>query len=145
MRRQNRVNNGKLLGLSTVADVQQNPPSLGKGAKTKPLERDKGARFVPPVSIWTPRTPSWNRTVRFRRKDLLEVCADSDSLLIQAVENAGGECLRTSFWNGHHLSTRRGRERLHFFCSANRPGHFWFSPPCGSHSSTQRVVSQTGS
>ena len=58
----------------------------------------------------------WNRAVRFGRPDLLEVCAHSDSPLVEAVESAGGQDLRTSFWNGYDLTTRRGRERLHLFC-----------------------------
>ena len=41
-----------------------------------------------------------NQTVRFGRPDLPEVCANSDSPLVEAVENAGGEGLRISFWNG---------------------------------------------
>ena len=56
-------------------------------------------------------TDCWNRAVRFGRLDLLEVCANSDSPLLEAVESAGGQCLRTSFWNGYDLTTRRGRAR----------------------------------
>ena len=67
-------------------------------------------------------TDCWNRAVRFGRRDLLEVvCANSDSPLVEAVESAGGEGLRTSFWNGYDLTTRRGCERLCQFCSAKRP------------------------
>ena len=56
---------------------------------------------------------SWNRTDRFGRPDLLEVCANSDSPLTHAVQNAGGEGLRrTSYWHGCDLTTKRGRERL---------------------------------
>ena len=33
----------------------------------------------------------WNRAVRFGRPDLLEICANNDSLLVNAVESAGGE------------------------------------------------------
>ena len=33
--------------------------------------------------------------------------------MTQAVEDAGGEGLRISFWNGHDLTTRRGFERLY--------------------------------
>ena len=63
----------------------------------------------------------WNRAVRFGRPDLLEICVNTDSPLVNAVENAGGEGLRASFWNGYDLTTRRGRERLYVFCSAKRP------------------------
>ena len=71
---------------------------------------------LPQLSIWIPP----NRAVRFGRPDLLDVCENSDSPLVEAVEGAGGEGLRTSFWNGYDLTTRRGRERLHLFCSAKR-------------------------
>ena len=39
----------------------------------------------------------WNRAVRLGRPGLLEVCANSDSPLVEAVESAGGEGLRTPF------------------------------------------------
>ena len=82
----------------------------------------------------------WNRAVRLGRPDLLEVCANSDSPLVEAVENAGGQGLRTSFWNGYDLTTRGGRERLYQFCSRKRPRHVWFSSPCRvSGASSQRV------
>ena len=56
------------------------------------------------------------------------------------MESAGGEGLRTSFWNGYDLTTGRGRERLYQFCSAKRPRHVWFSSPCRvSGASSQRV------
>ena len=54
-------------------------------------------------------TDCWNRVLRFGRPDLLEVCANSDSPLAEAVESALGEGLRTSFWNGYDLITKRGR------------------------------------
>ena len=86
-----------------------------------------------------------NRAVRFGRPDLLEVCANGDSPLVVAVESAGGESLRTSFWNGYDLTTRRGRERLYQFCSTKRPRHVWFSSPCRvSGASSQRRVSYSG-
>ena len=82
----------------------------------------------------------WNRAVRFGRPDLLEICVNSDSPLVNAVENAGGKGLRASFWNGYDLTTRRGRERLYVFCSAKRPRHVWFSSPCRvPGTSSQRV------
>ena len=85
-------------------------------------------------------TNCWNRAVRFGRPDLLEVCANNDSPLVEAVESAGGEGLRTSFWNGYDLTARRGRERLYLFCSAKRPRHVWFSSPCRvSGASSERV------
>ena len=82
----------------------------------------------------------WNRAVRFGRPDLLEVCANSDSPLVNAVESAGGEGPRASFWNGYDLTTSRGRERLYVFVSAKRPRHVWFSSPCRvPGTSSQRV------
>ena len=85
-------------------------------------------------------TDCWNRAVRFGRPDLLEVCANSDSPLVKAVESAGGEGLRSSFRNGYDLTTGRGRERLYQFCSTRRPRHVWFSSPCRvSGASSQRV------
>ena len=62
---------------------------LGKGAKTKPLQHDQSAL-----------NDLCRRAVRFGRPDLLEVCANSNSPLVDAVESAGGEGLRASFWNG---------------------------------------------
>ena len=60
--------------------------------------------------------------------------------LVEAVDSAGGEGLRTSCWNGYDLTTRRGRERLYQFCSTKRPRHVWFSSPCRvSGASSQRV------
>ena len=56
------------------------------------------------------------------------------------MESAGGEGLRTSFWNGYDLTTRRGRERLHQLCSEKKPRLVWFSSPCRvSGVSSQRV------
>ena len=82
----------------------------------------------------------WNRAIRFGRPDLLEICATNDSPLVNAVEDAGGEGLRASFWNGYDLTTRRGRERLYVFCSAKRPRHVWFSLPSRvPGASSQRV------
>ena len=85
-------------------------------------------------------TDCWNRAVRFGRPHLLKVCANSDSPLVEAVGSAGGEGLRTSFWNGCDLTTRRGLERLYQFCSAKRPRHVWFSSPSRvSGAPSQRV------
>ena len=87
-------------------------------------------------------TDCWNRAVRFGRPDLLKVCANTDSPLVEAVESAGGEGLRTSLRTGYDLTTRRGRERLYQFCSTKRPRHVWFSSPCRvSGASSQRCVS----
>ena len=81
-----------------------------------------------------------NRAVRFGRPDLLEVCANSESPRVEAVESAGEEGLRISLWNGYDLTTRRGRELLYLFCSAKRPRHVWFSSLCrASGASSQRV------
>ena len=56
--------------------------------------------------------------------------ATNDSPMINVVENAGGEGLLPSHWNGYDLTTRRGRERLYVYCSAKRPRRVWFSLPC---------------
>ena len=78
-------------------------------------------------------------TELFASEDLLEVCANSDSPLVEAVESTGGGSLRTSFWNGYD-PTRRCRERLYQFCSTKRPRHVWFSSLCRvSGTSSQRV------
>ena len=134
----------KLLGLSTVVDVQPNPSSLGKGQGRTPSGMTKvlATIFAAAQHLDSSCADRWIRAVRFGRLDLLEVCANPDSPQTQAVENAGGEGRRTSFWNGYDLPTRRGRERLYLLCSAKRPRHVWFSSPCGSHSSTSGAVSQ---
>ena len=137
------MSTGEVSGVVNSGRRATEPVVPGKGAKTKPLEHDKRCwpRFLPPLSIWTSRTPiPWKRTVHFGRPDLLEVCANSDSPLIQAVETAGGEGLRTSLWNGYDLTTRRGRERLYLFCSAKPQIHNWFSSPCKSNSSISGAV-----
>ena len=77
----------KLLVLSAVAEVQRNSSSLGKGQRrnfssmTKVLSLILGAAQHLDSSC----TDCWNRAVRFGRPDLLEVCANSDSPLVEAV------------------------------------------------------------
>ena len=132
----------KLLGLSAVAEVQRNSSSLGKGQRRNFSSMTKVLSLILAAAqhLDSSCTDCWNRAVRFGRPDLLEVCANSDSPLVVAVESAGGESLRTSFWNGYDLTTRRGRERLYQFCSTKRPRHVWFSSPCRvSGASSQRV------
>ena len=115
----------KLLGLSAVAEVQRNSSPFGKGQRRNLSSMTKGV-LAAAQHLVSSCTDCWNRAVRLGRPDLLEVCANSDSPLVDAVESAGGEGLRTSFWNGYDLTTRRGRERLYQFCSAKRPRHVWF-------------------
>ena len=133
-----------LLGLSTVADVQRNPSSLGRGQRRNLSSMTKvlAPIFVAAQHLDSSYADSWNRTVCFGRPDLLEVCANSDSPRTQAVENAGGQGVRTSFWHADDFTTRRGRERLYLFCSAKRPRHVCFSSPCRSHSSISGAVAQ---
>ena len=110
----------------------------GKGAKTK--SKVLSLIVAAAQHLDSSCTDGRKRAVRLRRPDLLEVCANSDSPLVEAVDSAGGEGLRTSFWNGYDLTTRRGRERLYQFCSAKRPRHVSFSSPCGvSGAPSQRV------
>ena len=110
---------GNFLGLSTVADVQRNSPSLGKGQRRNLSSMTKvlSTIFAAAQFLDSSCADCWNRAVRFGRPDLLEIRVNSDSPLVNAVENAGGEGLRASF----------GRERLYVFCSAKRPRHVWFS------------------
>ena len=132
----------KLLGLSAVAEVQRNSSSLGKGQRRNLSSVTKVFSLILAAAqhLDSSCTDCWNRAVRFGRPDLLEVCANSDSPLVEAVESAGGEGLRTSFRNGYDLTTRRGRERLYQVCSTKRPRHVWFSSPCRvSGASSQRV------
>ena len=112
----------KLLGLSAVAEVQRNSSSLGKGQGRNLSSMTKVFSLILAAAqhLDSSCTDCWNRAVRLGRPDILEVCANSDSPLVEAVESAGGEGLRTSFWNGYDLTTRRGRERLYQFCSAKK-------------------------
>ena len=119
----------KLLELSAVAEVQRNSSSLGKGQRRNLSSMTKVFSLISAAAqhLDSSCTDCWNRSVR-------------DSPLVEAVEGASGEGLRTSFWNGHDLTTKRGRERLHQFCPAKRPRHVWFSSPCRvSGASSQRV------
>ena len=122
----------KFLGLSAVADVQWNSSSLGRGKRRNFSSMTKvfSMIFAAAQHLDSSCTDCWNQAVCFGCPDFLEFCASSGSPLVEAVESAGGEGLRTSVWNGHDLTTRRGRERLYLFCSAKRPRHVWFSSPC---------------
>ena len=134
----------KLLGLSAAAEVQRNSSSLGKGQGRHLSSMTKVFSLILAAAqhLDSSCTDCWNRAVRLGRPDILEVCANSDSPLVEAVESAGGEGLRTSFWNGYDLTTRRGRERLYQFCSAKRPRHVWFSSPCRVSGTTSQRVSR---
>ena len=126
----------KLLEKSTVAEVQRNSSSLGKGQRRNLSSMTKvlSTIFAAAQFLDSSCSDCWNRAVRFGRPDLLEVCANSDSLLVKAVESAGREGLRTSFWNGYDLTTWRGRERL------QRKDQDTFGSPCRvSGASSQRV------
>ena len=99
----------KLLGLSAVAEVQRNSSSLGNGQRRNLSSMTKVLSLILAAAphLDSSCTDCWNRAVRFGRPDLLEVCANSDSPLVEAVESAGGDGLRTSFWNRYDLTTRR--------------------------------------
>ena len=132
----------KFLGLSAVAEVQRNSSSLGKVQRRNLSSMTKvfSLIFAAAQHLDSPCTDCWNRAVRFGRPDLLKVFTNSDSPLVEAVESAGGEGLRTSFRNGYDLTTRRGRECLCQFCSTKRLRHVWFSSLCRvSGASSQRV------
>ena len=134
----------RLLRLSEVAEVQRNSSLLGKVQRRNLSSMTKVLSLILSAAqhLDSSCTDYWNRTAHFGRLDLLEVCANSDSPLVEAVESAGGEGLRTSFSNWYDLTTRRCRERLHLFCSAKRPRHVWFSSICRiSGASSQTCVS----
>ena len=92
---------GKCLGLSTVADVQRNSSSLGKGQRRNLSSMTKvlSMIFAAAQFVDSSCADRWNRAARFGRPDLPEACANSDSPLVDAVESAGGEGLRASFWD----------------------------------------------
>ena len=122
--------------------VQRNSSSMGKGQRRNLSSMTKVLSTIVAAAQFLDSSCAdcWNRAVRFGRPDLLEICTNNDSLLVNAVEDAGAEGLRASFWNGYDLTTRRGRERLYVFCSAKRPRHVWFSSPCRTSGvSSQRV------
>ena len=97
---------GKLLGLSAVAEVQRNSSSLGNGQRRNLSSMTKVLSLILAAAqhLDSSCTDCWNRAFRFGRPDLLEVCANSDSPLVEAVESAGGEGLRTSFRNGYAVA-----------------------------------------
>ena len=72
---------GKFLGLSTVADVQRNSPSLGKGQRRNLSSMTKllSTIFAAAQFLGSSCADCWNRAVRFGRPDLLEICVNSDS------------------------------------------------------------------
>ena len=113
---------GKLPWLSAAAEVQRNSSSLGKRQRRNFSSMTKVLSLILAAAqhLDSYCSDCWNRAVHFGRPDLLEVCANSASPLVEAVESAGGEGLRTSFWNGYDLTTRRGRERLYQFCSTKK-------------------------
>ena len=100
---------GKFLGWSTVADVQRNSSSFRKGQRRNLSSMTKvlSMIFAAAQFLDSSCADCWNRAVRFGRPDLLEMCASSDSSQVDAVESAGREGLRASFWNGYGLTTRR--------------------------------------
>ena len=83
------------LGLSAVAEVQRNSSSLGNWQRRNFSSMTKVLSLILTSAqhLDSSRTDCWNRAVRFGRPDLLEVCANSDSPLVEAVESAGGEGL----------------------------------------------------
>ena len=111
---------GKFLGLSAVADVQRNSSSLGKGQRRNLSSMAKVLSTIFAVTQFRDSSCAdcWNRAVRFGRPDLLEICANSDSSLVNAVESAGGEGLRSFLleWIRFH-SQARTRTSLHVLFS----------------------------
>ena len=98
---------------------------------------------MPPLNTWIlPALIVGITQFASERPDPLEVRANSDSPSVEAVENASGERLRTSFRKGYDLTTRRGRERLYLFCSAKRARHVWFSSPCQVFGATSQSESR---
>ena len=85
----------KLLALSAVTEVQRNSSSLGKGQRRNLSSMTKvlSLIFAAAQHLDSSCTDCWNRAVRFGRPDLLEVCANSDSPLVEALESVGGEGL----------------------------------------------------
>ena len=119
----------KFLGLSAVADVQWNSSSLGKGQRRNfsSMTQVFSMIFAAAQHLDSSCTDCWNQAVRFGCPDLLEFCANSDSPLVEAVESAGGEGLRTSVWNGHDLTISVVANV--FTCLVQRKGQ----DTCGSH------------
>ena len=72
---------GKFLGLSAVADVQRNSPSLGKGQRRglSSMTKVLSTIFAAAQFLDSSCADCWNRAVRCGRPDLLEMCVDSDS------------------------------------------------------------------
>ena len=85
----------KFLELSIVADVQRNSSSLGKGQRRNLSSMTKvlSMIFAAAQFLDSSCADCWNRAIRFGRPDLLEICANSDSPLVDAVESAGASFL----------------------------------------------------
>ena len=90
---------GNFLVLSTVADVQRNSPSLGKGQRRNfsSMTEVLSTIFAAAQFLDSSCADCWNRAVRIGRPDLLEICVNSDSPLVNAVENAGGGACELPF------------------------------------------------
>ena len=95
-------------GLSTVADVQRNSPSLGKGQRRNlsSMTEVLSTIFAAAQFLDSSCADCWNRAVRFGRPDLLEICVNSDSPLVNAVENALASFLSEWIRSDYQTRTR---------------------------------------
>ena len=108
----------------------------GRPISSKPMIR--GQNRVNNGNFWGCR----NTIPGFFLHRMLEPCNSlNDSPLVEPVESASGENLRTSFWNGYDLTDWRGHERFYLFWGAKRPRHVWFSSPCRIPGASWRRVS----
>ena len=88
-----------------MADVPGHPAAVGHG-------RRPAAALIATMLLKAAATLDGERSLaltrvsRNGRADLLEVCCTSTSVLSTAVERAGGEAIRASFWNGYDLACR---------------------------------------
>lgn len=71
--------------------------------------------------------------------DVMEVCCEPDSMLIQEVERQGGVGLRLGLFNGYDLMTREGTQRALEAIRKYRPKVMWISMPCGATSPIQHL------
>ena len=78
----------KLLVLSAVAEVQRNSSSMGKGTRRNLSSMTEVLSLILAAAqhLDSSCIDCWNRAVCFGRPDLLEVCANSDSPVVEAVE-----------------------------------------------------------
>ena len=112
IRRQNRVNKGNFWGCQQwpKCNGTRRPWERGQRRHLSSMTKVLSLMLAAAQHLDSSRTDCWNRAVRFGRPDLLEVCANSDSPLVEAVESAGGEGLRTSFLervrSGHQSRSR---------------------------------------